>query len=523
MPGNLYNKGMVRGAGILGRSGIIASSLAQALQDAAAYRALLASNGKALPDADYNALVSFASTLYSAVGRCDFFMARNSQNMGSGATAYTFHGKPVTLVNGGTWGADGITFPAGAYLSFAGATVPAAPAALLSVSSGYNLPGDFSSPVHYGGGFNSTHRGWQAFSNSVMYACNGTRADISGFNNTLDTRLFQVIRPANSLTSYSAYDGTTLRADATGTPSWDTLTANTPVYSGPVHSSYAGTAKLAFLLCAAIDMRASYLAIRTAYRNTIGAGLGIPTTAIDDAENYRATLASAGKFLLDADYQQIVSFASQLYAAVGRQDFLMLRSSQNVGSGSTAYTFHGQPCTLVNGATWGANEMTFSGVDMAVRRATNILPAAPPATVIHVGTTRNTFSGNYGGQIGGRYGYLGLGVYSTLRWSAENGPDAMIYAGGQASTRKFVCATVSGEQAGNLYVDGTVSGSTAGGTNYSSIARDTITNMGGTGNNGSSASNATSFVLIASGDFSAQAGAIRTAYKSTIGSGLSLL
>jgi len=117
MPGNLYNKGMVKGAGILGRSGIMASPLAQAQTDAAAYRALLASNGKTMQDAVYLQIVSFASQLYATAGRVDFLMLRSIQNMGSGSIAYSFHGKACTLVNGCTWGADGITMGTSAQIS----------------------------------------------------------------------------------------------------------------------------------------------------------------------------------------------------------------------------------------------------------------------------------------------------------------------------------------------------------------------------------------------------------------------
>lgn len=59
-----------------------------------------------------------------------------------------------------------------------------------------------------------------------------------------------------------------------------------------------------------------------------------------------------------ANFQNFVTSAA--YIALGSPDFLALRSSQNVGTGTTAFSFLGVSCPIINAPTWGANGITFA-------------------------------------------------------------------------------------------------------------------------------------------------------------------
>jgi len=248
-----------------------------AVDDAAAYRATLAAAGKTLLDADYQQIVSFASQLYAAVGRQDFLMLRTSQNVGSGSTAYTFHGQPCTLVNGAAWGASGVMMPVttNAKLSIPW-TIPAAPASLFSVTSGMVVSGNTAAPVWLGGVWNGGQRGWQSITTGVMFACNGTRVNLYGASDALNSRLFQVIQPATNLASYTGYDGTTLLTANDGSGTWDSLAVSGSSVFGDAPTNYPLAQMCSFLLPVGMDLRPRYTTIRTAYKNTIGSGLSLP-------------------------------------------------------------------------------------------------------------------------------------------------------------------------------------------------------------------------------------------------------
>jgi len=83
-------------------------------RDVLAFERLLQSKGGDLGDEIISRaeakerLLAFVRELYAQVGRVDFWPLQSAYNMGTGFVVFSFHGKIGMLVNGPTWGVDGI-------------------------------------------------------------------------------------------------------------------------------------------------------------------------------------------------------------------------------------------------------------------------------------------------------------------------------------------------------------------------------------------------------------------------------
>jgi len=283
MPGVIQNKGAFHGTGVLARSGVITIAQTQAQKDAASYRALLAANGKTLLAADYNSLLTFATQLYALVGRRDFITLRSSQNMGSGTTAYTFHGKPCTLTNGPTWGADEMTFSGlGSRLVYPGNLYTANPDwGFMQVAQGYLRA--------FGGGFGGNYGNatigplvsgygdsFYCFNNGVSQAWVALR-----WNSTSRSMITTILTGQNS--GWVARDAETLVACTPQEQTYGayTKTASTNLFhAGEIADTglQASPLKGSFLLLPTpkAQVQAAYQAIITLYKSTIGQGLALP-------------------------------------------------------------------------------------------------------------------------------------------------------------------------------------------------------------------------------------------------------
>lgn len=114
------------------------------------------------------------------------------------------------------------------------------------------------------------------------------------------------------------------------------------------------------------------LEIDSADTFTLVASIASPALSVNSASfavEYDAAVVTYGNLLLSnggpniftngqaANFQAFVTSAA--YIALGSPDFITLRSTQNVGSGTTAFSFLGVSCPITSTPTWGANGITF--------------------------------------------------------------------------------------------------------------------------------------------------------------------
>lgn len=78
-----------------------------------------------------------------------------------------------------------------------------------------------------------------------------------------------------------------------------------------------------------------------------------------DLAAYSARLATLGKTLSMQARAELLGFATAIYDACGRTDFVSFRSAHNVGSGSSFCSFLGGAGSLSNGPTWGDDYVAF--------------------------------------------------------------------------------------------------------------------------------------------------------------------
>lgn len=203
----------------------------------------------------------------------------------------------------------------------------------------------------------------------------------------------------------------------------------------------------------------------------------------------------------------------------------MLRSSQNAGTGTTAYSFGGLGAyngTLVNGPTWGADGMVTTASTQYILIPQITLPSnvgllfsvtRPEAFIL----PSRPFNINGAGKILGTYApfsdgkvYLDFGNSSAARLSANigitSGSFFSVYGGSQGGTTETLSINaIQIASGGTSLMAGT----------YDGVS--TIVSPGGAGIQNST----TSFQVIVSGAH-ATASQIHDLYKSTIGQGLGL-
>jgi len=210
----------------------------------------------------YNNIGSFASALYTLFGDIpDFFAVRSTQNMGTGITAYSFLGNAGVLVNGPTWGVDGINWITSSKMT---ATLPAgALFAIYSCLKPSALGLQLQSYLGAGeGAF------WTTYSDDNFYNQIGTSFAIGSgisagiwytFCGLTNARIRNLCKNGAVLATQSgAAAGVVLGSK-------DLFNAAT----GPVMGSFIMPVNMDF-------SDAQILSIHNAYKTTIGLGLGLP-------------------------------------------------------------------------------------------------------------------------------------------------------------------------------------------------------------------------------------------------------
>jgi hypothetical protein len=207
-----------------------------------------------------------------------------------------------------------------------------------------------------------------------------------------------------------------------------------------------------------------------------------------------------------------------------------LRSTQNAGTGTTAYSLGGLGAfngTLVNGPTWGVDGIAFTDTTQQITRSGFDTPPSPMTFGI-VSDKSNTAAAirlNALGAFPKRY--VNTDSTTTRNFDIRNNLNSQIYSWTPTVSTNFIHKAVS--ITGNLAADGYVNGATIS---------PSITNIGATGWDdslgdsplliyGSSASDATiraAFFFVTSGlaATASQHAALYNLYRATLGTGLGL-
>ena len=215
---------------------------------------------------------------------------RSSQNKGSGTTAYSLGGLGTydgTLINGPTWGTDGVNFVTGSVTRIESSTVPFSNSlSVFNVSShtAFGAPsGDHSAtavinPSYQISGQDSFINGSSGARNLYfwIYRAGGVASElvVSITDDAVFLNSFHAYGvSASSSNNATIYDGTAT-----------TLTTSTPVIGSSQvvmgFSSIASrpmTGKIPFHLVSSVGFSASqYSSLYTLYKTTLGTGLGLP-------------------------------------------------------------------------------------------------------------------------------------------------------------------------------------------------------------------------------------------------------
>jgi hypothetical protein len=205
-----------------------------------------------------------------------------------------------------------------------------------------------------------------------------------------------------------------------------------------------------------------------------------------------------------------------------------LRSSQNAGTGSTAYSLGGLGTyngTLVNGPTWGADGVTFAAASS--QQITAAISSPSPITDKSIIATFNPTSVN---QWTGIAGFMPTPAYTDVgiaRNSTGNFGLALAGSGGNGSVATQTAPTATStylhayHSARNVTV---VKNGTSTTTGTFTLDPRTASNFGiGTVEAGFPFNGLVSFAALISGSSAGtQANAIYALYKSTLGQGLGL-
>jgi hypothetical protein len=288
---------------------------------------------------------------------------RSTQNNSSGTTAYSLGGLGVyngTLTNSPTWGTGGITFN--------GTTqyIEVSPTPSLPAFSAFSITTSNSgaTQIEFSKDDTATNRELAVYRNAGI-------AVLLSKGNDGTVLLNGPAVSANVITSMCGRHGTSFRrlrknneSDFSGAASTHTQTATVvrigcyssivPIYffSGVIHASILFNTALS-------DTQTS--AVYALYQTSLGAGLGLPDA---DASAY---IARAG--VTDTTGQQQINDFVVGVKNLGLYNNMVawpLRSTQNKGAGTTAYSIGGLGTfdgTLTNGPTWGTGGITFDGTN----------------------------------------------------------------------------------------------------------------------------------------------------------------
>lgn len=207
-----------------------------------------------------------------------------------------------------------------------------------------------------------------------------------------------------------------------------------------------------------------------------------------------------------------------------------LRSTQNAGTGTTAYSLGGLgsfPATLVESPTWGTSGISIGATNTQCVNAT--IPITSTATIITVQRIDDQF-GAVTRRTVGRYNFTtGQAVSAdnvanalfvdmpespSGRWSA---PSSAFLAQGQ-----FMLYTVGANGTTRFFKRNDESISTATRTSSMSTGSLSFGVIGGGSGIGGCRNMTSAFTLYSQADLSTIASSIYSLYKSTIGQGLSL-
>lgn len=300
----------------------------------------------------------------------DGWLMRSEHNAGSGSTVFALKTADASLVNGPTWGVSGITVTGfSARVQAPGVSLPASPCACVVVGS-LDWDTAFYNSVLFGHA-DTVHgrcfgiltawgvkdRNWCSIGNGyqiINYHGSDTMVPVGGFH------VLQFSHTA-STTALS-------RVDDTGYTTFNNVGAaigwDTELGTGPFCVVKPGCTQGKFTTAAALFFRAdtsgNMAEIEALVRATIGRVLHDA-----DAEGYFSRVAAAGTVLGDAEKANISAFITGLKAMgawAGLVDAWLLRSTQNVGTGSVVIGLKSMNGTLVNGPTWGADGMRSNGV-----------------------------------------------------------------------------------------------------------------------------------------------------------------
>lgn len=319
---------------------------------------------------------------------------RSTQNAGTGTTAYslgglgTYNGTLTPTVSPPTWGASGITFN-GTTQYIEASTTPTLPKfSVFSITTSNNtaVQTEFSKDDV------ATNR------ELAIYRSGGVGFLISKGNDGTNLLSGPSVS-ANVITSICGRHGTSFRrirknneSDFSGSGSTHTQTATVVrigCYSSAIPSQFFGGVIHASILFNTDLTDSQTSAVYALYQTSLGAGLGLPDA---DASAY---IARAG--VTDATGQQQINDFVVGVKNLGLYNNMVawpLRSTQNAGTGGTAYSLGGLGTydgTLTNGPTWGTGGVTFDGVNDYID--TTLGTVQPELTAISVTNTSSTTSG----------------------------------------------------------------------------------------------------------------------------------
>ena len=191
---------------------------------------------------------------------------RSAQNAGTGSTSYSLGGLGAyngTLVNGPTWGADGVNFNVvNAHISVTG-----------TINQPLTVMGavDFKTTTNGGGLIDGTSRVALFNGGEVAQATLFAGSTLASGANTFSTGKNFIAGHANGSSSSVHVNGSTTTGDA----GVNNLGGNT-IFIGNNNSQTFGNKNIDIAFCAIFSGRAYSDAVRLLYKSTLGQGLGLP-------------------------------------------------------------------------------------------------------------------------------------------------------------------------------------------------------------------------------------------------------
>ena len=316
---------------------------------------------------------------------------RSTQNAGTGVTAYSLGGLGVydATLNGATglptWGTSGITFDGiddyidTAFTSGLSAySVFSATQVTVSALRRYEYLKDATGTRQFGSYQEST-------GSAVFYQINSSGTIVTNADAFTSNWKMQCFRGGNGINKFRRNNGSdTNGTTGTITPATVKLRIGATQLATPTNFFLGTMAGLILFNTSLTDSQTS--AVYALYQTSLGAGLGLPDA---DASAY---IARAG--VTDATGQQQINDFVVGVKNLGLYNNMVawpLRSTQNAGTGVTAYSLGGLGTydgTLTNGPTWGTGGITFDGVDDYID--TTLGTVQPELTGISVTTSTGT-------------------------------------------------------------------------------------------------------------------------------------